>query len=335
MFVAEDFFQFKKLFVNQLKNILSADELGAFILVLANSQQDTFLKDELQDDLKNTFVALKDNFIAGRLNATLDDSDVFKQLLDNELENIHLWQYKSIGEWEVSYNSMRQLRPARVSSQILDTIKQPYDEARFHFNKPFLKPEILWEGLYKKLKLRVLFNKFPFSDYHLLIVVSPEKNSPQLLTREVHQYMFSLVAEVGEVFPGFGIGFNSLSAGASVNHLHFQGFVREQAFPIEKNHWLHNAGDEDYPLQVKRFSDTETSMAYINQLTENDDAFNCLYRSNYCYVIPRKYQGAVKLPDWLTGAGWLDMAGAITVSDEDTFNSIDEQSVRQALGLLT
>ncbi len=334
MFIAKDLFQFKTLFVNQLKNMLSDDELGAFILVLANSHQDAFLKNVLQDDLTNTFVALKDNFVAGRLNATQDDSDVFKQLLDVVLEDIPAWSYKTTGNWEVVCNSMRQMRPARASSQILTTIKQPYDEGEFHFNKSFLKPEILWEGLYRKLKLRVLYNKFPFSDHHLLIVVSPEKNSSQLLTQEMHHYASVMTNEVSEVFPGFGLGFNSLAAGASVNHLHFQGFIRDQVFPIENSFWKHHGGDVDYPLTVKCFTDTDLAWGYMNDLINQDNAFNCLYRSNCCYVVPRKYQGAVELPNWLTGAGWLDVAGVMTVSDEETFNSIDEQSVTQALGLL-
>ncbi len=334
MFIAKDLFQFKTLFVNQLKNMLSADELGAFILVLANSHQDTFLKNELRDALTSTFVALKDNFVAGRLNATRDDSDVFKQLLDVDLEGIPAWRYKTIGNWQVVYNSMRQLRPARTSSQILTTIKQPYDETRFHFNKAFLNPEILWEGLYKELKLRVLYNKFPFSDYHLLVVVSPEKNSPQVLTQEVHQYASAMSNDVGEVFPGFGLGFNSLAAGASVNHLHFQGFIRDQDFPIENSFWKHHGGDVDYPLTVKCFTDTDLAWDYMNDLINQDNAFNCLYRKHSCYIIPRKYQGTVELPDWLAGAGWLDVAGVMTVSDETTFDSINEQSVTQALGLL-
>ena len=67
MFIAEDLTQFKTLFVNKLKNMLSDDELGAFILVLANSHQDAFLQNELQEDLKSTFLALKDSYKAGNL----------------------------------------------------------------------------------------------------------------------------------------------------------------------------------------------------------------------------------------------------------------------------
>ncbi|MBE9560824.1 MAG: hypothetical protein IMF15_08540 [Proteobacteria bacterium] len=315
--------------------MLSDDELGAFILVLANSHQDAFLQNELQTDLESTFIALKDNHKTGKLKAPKDDIDVFEKLLKLDLDDIPVWQYKTIGDWEIVYNSMRQMRPARSSSQILSSIKQWFDETRFHFNKSFLKPEILWEGVYKDIKLRVLFNKFPFSDYHLLIVLSPEKNSSQLLTQKTHQYVFSLVDEMREIFPGLGIGYNSLAAGASVNHFHFQGFIRQQKFAIEKDHWQQNGGDKEYPLEVKRFADAESSWEYLDQLTESDKAFNCLYLNNYCYVIPRKYQGTVDLPEWLDGAGWIDMAGSVTVSDAETFSLIDERSVAEALGLLS
>ncbi len=334
MFIAEDLNQFKKLFVNKLKDMLSDDELGAFILVLANSNQDVFLNNELKDDLRKTFIALKENFFAGKLNATQDDIDVFKQLIDLELDDMPVWYSKNIGEWQIVCNAMRKLRPARSSSEILRSIKQPYDETRFHFNKSFLKPEVLWQGEYGGLNVRVLFNKFPFSDYHLLIVPAPERNSSQLLTQEMHQYAFSLVQEMSEVLPGFGIGFNSLAAGASVNHFHFQGFIREQNFAIEEEQWIFNAGDVDYPLEVKRFSDAESSWGYIEDLTEKDTAFNCLYRNNFCYVVPRKYQGTVVLPEWLSGAGWIDVAGSITVSDEKLFRSVDGGSVEKALALL-
>ena len=334
MFIAEELIQFKKLFVSKLKAMLTDDELGAFILVLANSRQDEFLKNALAGDLTSAFEKLKESFLAGSLQATQDDSNVFEQLLKLEAEGIPPWKKKSIGEWDVSYNAMRQLRPARASSQKLSTIKQDFDEDKFHFNKSFLKPEILWEGIHKNLKLRVLYNKFPFSDYHLLIVVSPERKYSQLLTQDVHKYVFSLAKEIAKIFPGFGIGFNSLAAGASVNHLHFQGFLRKQNFAIEKSHWKHNGGDTVYPLEVKRFDDADSSWEYMNKLIENDAAFNSVYRSDTCYVVPRKYQGAVELPGWLEGAGWLDVAGVMTVSDEETFDTLDERTVTHALSLM-
>jgi hypothetical protein len=335
MFIAKDLAQFKKLFVEKLKNMLSDDELGAFILVLANSQQDLFLKRELADDLENTYETLKEKFSNGEISVTQDDSDVFKRLLNVETEKVPVWKNRPLGVWEVACNSMRKLRPARTASQALTSIKQPYDEASFHFNKPFLKPEILWEGEHLGKTFRVLYNKFPFSNYHLLISVEPETNCSQFLTQETHQAIYSLAQSSAKIFPGFGIGFNSLAAGASVNHLHFQGFIREALFPIENKCWQHNDGNISYPLIVERFTDAGSSWCYVEQLIDKNIAFNCVYRNNVCYVIPRRYQGTVELPEWLEGAGWLDVAGVITMSDENSFNSIDEVSVTEALMLLS
>ena len=329
MFISSDFNQFKTLFVDKLKSMLSDDELGAFILVLANSLQDEFLKKELSEDLESNFKVLKEKYKAGTLKATQDDLDVFEQLLETDIGQLPVWQMRQAGQWQIVFNMMRKLRPARASSQVLDSIVQVFDEAKFHFNKAFLEPEILWQGEYQNKNVRVLYNKFPFSDYHLLIVVSPENNSPQVLQQEMHRYIFGLTAEVSDVLPGFGLGFNSLAAGASVNHLHFQGFIRKQPFPVETVSEF-----DDYPVTVKRFSDVESSWLYIQELTERDEAFNCLYRKECCYVVPRRYQGTVALPDWLNGAGWLDVAGVMTLSDEQVFDTLGESSITPALSLL-
>jgi len=334
MFIAQDINQFKSLFVSKLKAMLSDDELGAFILVLANSLQDEYLKSELSTALNENFFTLKNKYQSGELKATQDDLDVFKQLLDIDIQQLPVWQSRQEGDkengWEVVCNVMRKLRPARASKQILESIVQDFDDTKFHFNKPFLKPEILWQGQYKNKALRVLYNKFPFSDYHLLIVVSPEDELPQVLTQDMHNYVSALTSETNKFFPGFGIGFNSLAAGASVNHLHFQGFVREQKFPVEL---VDIAGD--YPLAVQHFLDIEACWQHLQSLLDQDIAFNCLYRKESCYVVSRKYQGTVELPDWLDGAGWLDVAGVMTVSDQQAFDLIDQQSVTQSLRLLS
>ena len=330
MFIAKDISQFKSLFVSKLKAMLSDDELGAFILVLANSLQDDYLKVELSAALDENFLALKNKYQAGKLKATQDDLDVFEQLLDIDIRQLPIWQVREEGDWEVVCNIMRKLRPARASSQILNSIVQDFDDGKFHFNKPFLKPEILWQGQYQNKTLRVLYNKFPFSDYHLLIVVSPEENLPQVLTQDMHVYACALCDEASKIFPGFGIGFNSLAAGASVNHLHFQGFIREKKFPIE----LIKSTDA-YPLVIKAFLYAEDGWLHVQSLIERDIAFNCLYRKKVCYVISRKYQGTVALPDWLDGAGWLDVAGVMTVSDKEMYDRIDQQSIKQSLHLLS
>ncbi len=328
MFIAKDLSQFKKLFVSKLKNILSDDELGAYILVLANSLQDDYLKYELRIDLKNNFNALRKSYLAGSLKATQDDLDVFEKLLDMNVDDLPVWQSRMEGNWSIVFNIMRQLRPARASSQVLNSIIQPFDGDKFHFNKPFLKPEILWEGDYAEKNVRVLYNKFPFSDYHLIIVVSPELNRAQVLDEGMHHFIYSLVQNESETLPGLGVGFNSLAAGASVNHLHFQGFIQEQNFAIEI------MDESDFPLNVSCYTDSELAWGKIALLMQNDIAFNCLYLKGKCYIVPRNYQGRVNLREWLDGAGWIDVAGVMTVSDEKTFNNLGGVPIGQALSLL-
>ncbi|MCW8922494.1 MAG: hypothetical protein OQK69_02525, partial [Gammaproteobacteria bacterium] len=70
MFVTSDLTAFKKLFAEKLRSMLSPDELGAFILVLANSMQDKQSKADLKDDLMAMFVELNNRHKEGLLKAT-------------------------------------------------------------------------------------------------------------------------------------------------------------------------------------------------------------------------------------------------------------------------
>jgi hypothetical protein len=323
--------RFKNQFITHLKKMLDSDKLGAFILVLANSQQDSEVRQALHADIESAFGDIKKRFDDIKETSPQDDVDVFEQLPGINLSDIPIWKTRKEGPWDIVCNTIRKLRPARASAQVLNSIKKDFDASGFHFNKTFLKPEILWQGGYRDIQLRVLYNKFPFADYHLLIVVSPEDERAQLLDQVSHKLIYDLVQQCSERLAGFGVGFNSLAAGASVNHLHFQGFFRQVLLPIEDACWKHNGGEDEYPLTVYRYHDAVSAWAKIKQFIEQDVAFNCLYRADACYVVPRKYQGTVALPDWLKGAGWLDVAGVMTVSDEAAFHSITTDLISRSL----
>lgn len=246
MFIAPTLPTFKARFTMGLQTMLNADSLGAFILVLANSMQDQALFERLHNDLHQTFNTLQ---LRQQQTAPDDDRAVFMALAANSIQAFSDWKYHTLEPWELVINPLRSLRPARVSSEIFTNIQQPFDPSRFHFNKPFLRPEILWEGAWQGTPLRVLYNKFPFAPWHLLVVPEPERNLPQFMTAAHHTLMMILVAEQATALPGLGMAFNSLGAYASINQLHFQGFVREQPFPVELPRWQHNDGNEAYPLE--------------------------------------------------------------------------------------
>lgn len=324
MFIAKDFHDFKTLFIDGLKNMLADDQLGAFILVLANCLQGEALKQSLMQDLLKNFKTLKNRYHQGSLEATQDDLDVFEKLLAMEIASLPVWQQHMLGKWRPVINVMRRLRPARASAEILSSIYRPFDESGFHFNKPFLEPEIMWEGEYGSKNVRVLYNKFPFVKYHLIIVISPELNQPQIIDRAMHKYVFKLAQDYSDILPGFGVGYNSIAAGASVNHQHFQGFVDTQPLPIEDPG---NVLWQD--LSYSSQSDDE-AWQFISQCLERDIAFNVLYHGRTCYILPRAYQGAVGVPDYLRGAGWSDLSGLLTIPDLRMIDNIDEAQLDAA-----
>ena len=88
MFIASDINTFRSLFCDKLNKMLSPTELGAYILVLANSLQDEDLHQSLVAILKDTDQSLRDALKQDKLNATQDDEHVFEQLLDYDLEHL-------------------------------------------------------------------------------------------------------------------------------------------------------------------------------------------------------------------------------------------------------
>ena len=314
MFIALNLTEFKTLFAEKLRAMLSPDELGAFILVLANSMQDKQSQASLKSDLMAMFVALNNRHKVGTLKATDDDLGVFEKIQSKGVGSLSAWQNIPQGEWELLYNPMRSLRPERASSEKVDSIVREFDAAKFHFNKPFLRPEILWEGEWGNVPLRVLYNKFPFAPYHLIIVPEPNFELPQVLIKEHHKLIWKLVAEQADIFTGFGVGYNSLGACASVNQLHFQSFIQQEDLPIEKTLWQHNGGLHGYPMRCIKAMSVDECWTVIEKFHADNQPYNLLYRQGCCYVLPRQMQGSEVVSERVQGAGWIEECGVFNVA---------------------
>ena len=335
MFVSDSAAAFQHLFVDTLRNMLSPDEAGAFILVLANSMQDTELRNSLRHDLYANFKAVQKSVQQAALEVTEDDLAVFKAIEAIGIDSITCWQSHDSGEWELVYNPMRALRPARASNESVDHIKQPFDDSRFNFNKSFLRPEIIWQGSWQGSQLRVLYNKFPFAPYHLIIVPDAELQLPQYLTADYHSMMWGLVEQQQLVLPGFAAGYNSLGACASVNQLHFQSFVRAELLPIELPRWKHNGGNMHYPMSCYVFSSMQDSWVLIDEYHHNNQPYNLLYRPGCCYVLPRIKQGSETVAPRVRGAGWVEQCGVFNVSDDAELESVSAEELNDCLRSLS
>ena len=130
----------------------------------------------------------------------------------------------------------------RRKPQEIQSIKQPYNAHQFNFNK-VCPEEVLFEmsrvteqsrpgGDGPELqKVVVLVNVSPLEFGHCLFVPEPSHCLPQVLTLSAIQTGMESVLLSSD--PAFRVGFNSLGAFASVNHLHLHGYYLKQELLME------------------------------------------------------------------------------------------------------
>jgi hypothetical protein len=324
--------QFQQHFVQQLARLLQYDELGVFILVLANASMDRQIYQMLQAALEIKFryfqqlTARFDDFPP-------DDLSVFRQLHKLGMENIQPLQIRQLDSWRLQYNQLRSFRPARNSDKTIGSLLQPFDRSAFHFNKTFLAREIIWKGQLDHLDLTLFYNKFPFADYHALALIDAASEKPQYLQQQDCEDMDLLLRRLSHL-QGIGFAYNSLGAYASVNHQHWQMILSQQDYAVELQRWRHNGGEIDYVLDVSGFDSVSAAWLEISALQSANQAFNLLLRPHRIYLIKRRKQGECAVQSWNTGPAWAECAGQFTLSSLADFRQLQAAQIEQQLSLL-
>lgn len=317
--------------------------LGTYILALANAAYDPGLWARLAEPLAARHALLGERVAdilrqGARLKDPDDDVMVFLKLLAIGFAHIQTTRTRHLGPWELSFNPIRALRPPRMSAEACSSnavgearLRRPFDAAGFHFNKPFLAREIFWEGMLAGKTARLLYNKFPFARLHGLLVPEPERTLPQFLTPELHGWAWAVCERAAAAIPGFCLAYNSFAALASVNHLHFQSFVRETPMPALSALFSHNGGERRYPLACERHGDKEVAWLHLDELHRQGTPYNLIYSAAGLHVLPRAPQGSHEVARWNAGFGWSDLAGVIILSSNDDFAAMSEQDIEDEL----
>ncbi len=325
---------FRDTFATGLENMLrDHHELGVFILVIANAAFDPELGERLNKPLHQRYRLLKERFQnsdPSELGAP-DDVTVFRRLLDNGLDQPPPVLFRQAGIWELQFNRLRSFRPLRNAGAAAPGLRQPFDPNGFHFAKQFLQKEIIWQGELLGREWRLFYNKFPFVDLHGLLVPEADAGLPQYLGPGELEGLWRLTQTLAQHLPGIGFGYNAAGAYSSVNHLHFQSFLRDAPLPIESRTWRHAGGDTPYPLPCEYFRDIQSAGGYLEQLHQRGDHYNLLLRPQGCYIITRARQGEVELPNWSAGFAWYELCGGFTCFDEENYRNLGEVTLSKAL----
>lgn len=327
----------RAVFLEGLNRLLADDGgVGGYILALANAAQAPALWQQLKGGLQARYYHHATWITAAlrqgrRLDLPEDDLLVFLKLMAMGFDAIGPVERRAAGPWEVVFNPLRALRPPRASQAPVRGIALPFDRNGFHFNLPDLWPEVIWSGELLGRLARLLYNKFPFIEAHALLIPEPERELPQLLTPELHGWAWEVTSAIGRALPGFGLAYNSYGAHASVNHLHFQTFVRSHTLPVCSAHWAHNGGDKAYPAHCLRFTEPLASWVAIDRLHAQQIAYNLIYLPGVLYLLARRSQGNYPQPSWSAGHAWYEMAGGVVTFSREHYTQLDAAAIEAQL----
>ncbi len=330
---------FQQAFLTGLSGLLHQGGLGPFILVCANASYDRRVAAATAEGLAALYHALSQEYVAalagGRpIQAVEEDLLVFLKLHAVGFERLQATEIRQAGPWEVQFNQLRSFRPKRIAAQVPASLRVSFDEGGFHFNKPFMQKEAFWAGKLCGRAATLYYNKYPFTDFHGLLVPERESCLPQFLGEEHHHYLWQATQELESTLPGAGFGYNSLGAFASVNHLHFQMFVKPAGFPVMQKHWQHNGGSVPYPAHCAAFDSPATAWACLNELHGRDTPYNLLYSSGRLYIFARKKQGSYPQPEWTSGFSWHELAGGMITFNRAAYAQLARQDIERELAQL-
>jgi len=326
---------FKLAFNQGLVTLLSRQSSGVFILALANSLQNKEIFESNSETIVKTFNQIKQNYFKCqsekvKTGDAKDDEDVMMVLFDMGVNAFNITKKRSVkygnASWQVRFNPLRSFRPKRMSGQNFSGLNIAFNEKGFHFDKAFLTDEIFIDQHINNKHVSLLYNKFPFADYHGLFVVDKHKHYNQFLFKEIFFYIFNLYQQLANHISGLVIAYNSLGAGASVNHLHFQSSITSDQYCIESKLWKHNGGNESYPVTCLVFETGDEGWQCIDYYQKTDTPFNIIIKSNKLYCLPRKDPGSEPEP-----MAWYQMAGNFVFSDNKRFSEITHDQIIKKL----
>lgn len=208
----------------------------------------------------------------------------------------------------------------------------------------------------------LIINDSPLEQGHVLLVPEPEKLLPQTLTRASVLRALELVLLSSD--PAFRVGFNSLGAFASVNHLHLHGFYLRHRLEVE---WapteplgVNGAGPlvhrlcGHYTRALVLYSDggdyeevADTLLAIIHLLLDRSVAHNLLLTRG-CALGPQPpdpdSRDGVRLILWprrscfgakdgsAFNVAFCELAGFLPVKTAPDFETLTEESALRIIG---
>ncbi|KAG8193358.1 hypothetical protein JTE90_022986 [Oedothorax gibbosus] len=306
-----------------------------------------------------------------------------KSLIDEQLQTI--WSDKvatgcfkyELGDLSTKqlfgkYGFVVQLNENRATKrrkpQLVFDVAMEFNPHEFHFGKVPEKEVIFiiqpqhWLEREKNSHV-LLINVSPLEYCHSLLVPSIEKCLPQILKADEFRLAVELMLKSKDSF--FRIGFNSLGAFASVNHLHFHAYYLKYELFIENAPTKHLVDSISNPCAVYELLDFPAE-GFVFEILEDIHVFDvtrsvvkltdCLLANNIAHNVfltrgrplskpTTDYSelNALRIYVWAREAHYgvkdgnsfnvavCELAGHIPMKDQESFKNITEEAIASEL----
>jgi len=270
----------------------------------------------------------------------------FRYLLGSGRQRVLPGKYSFLAQYQPNRAKMRR------APQAMYSLAQQPDPAKFNFNKVDKSKEqvFVFKNLDSSAESLLLINVSPIDKGHCLLVPNIEKVLPQQITEEsalAALHFLSLSTS-----PDIRIGFNSLCAHASVNHMHWHVYYQAHRAAILgvtlKNLTgpVYTWGKEQYPAQGWCFlvpASSSQALAltarHLSKLTswliEKEVAHNVFLcpgeegQPARVLVWPRQSVLGAKDPGAFAMAV-CELSGQVLVYEESEYDSLTEDTVTAA-----
>ncbi|KAI4482587.1 hypothetical protein M0804_008440 [Polistes exclamans] len=275
-----------------------------------------------------------------------------------------VFRYKlNIGNWRIiegSYKFLAQFNPDRACKrrkpENITTMLMPFDSTKFNFTK-LQRNEIMFKIKDQEDSDIIAINDSPMEWCHSLLIVKYLECLPQRITQYSLQKAFEILLLSSS--PYLRIGFNSLCAFASVNHLHWHLYYLKHKMLLEyidvQPHegslfLLENFPSKGFCFKLSSSKKLETLVSsiflFVNYLLKHQIAHNLYitraktthlkkeYDDVRAYVWARKSQADVKNTTLINPA-ICEFFGHIVISEEKQYQNLTEEMIVQILDSVT
>ncbi|GIX94298.1 GDP-D-glucose phosphorylase 1 [Caerostris extrusa] len=213
----------------------------------------------------------------------------------------------------------------RRKPQLISDIVMPFDNEKFHFGKVkekeiifIIQPQHWFESKLENTKEDskhiLLINVSPLEFGHSLLVPHVDKCSPQVLNFEALRLAVEIMLISSDNF--LRLGFNSLGAFASVNHLHFHAYYLKHKMYLESAPVIHLKGQ----------------CYLLTSFPSEGFVFELLKRKIFwiLYVWARQAYFGTK-NDHSFNVAVCELAGHIPIKEENSYECITEEDISLCL----